>query len=502
MKVLFISSNLYSQFPACFPNGVGALSAYLKREGHQVEALHLGRKRDEARLPGLLRGLEPDLVGISTVTCETPIIRRVARAAKAWRPRVPVLVGGIHAIVSPESVLEVQQVDAVCCGEGELALAEYLRRMEAGEDLAGVGNFITRADGGGTVRGESMAFIQELDDLPLMDRGVTDMQQVIDANNGVLNVIFSRGCPWTCKFCCNRDIKEAGTGTYARVNSVPRAIAELETLADKYSFRHVLFRDDTFTWNREWSLEFVAAYRESSLTAPFDIFSRVDCLDDELLQALASGGCHHIFIGLDSGNDFIRNEVLHKEQENEDLLPICEKMKALGITPMISNIVGLPHETPEMFRDTIELNKQIHQDMVVFSPTCGACPKIWVFTPWPGSELYNMCQREGWLEEEAGVRKVYRESTLRMPDFPAAEIDRQYRRFRFNVYKDNFPLHALLYLVYDSAKFQSLFERIPMGLIGGVRQSVLTLMNPGKRREFVERMLGGGGLRDDPRGHA
>ena len=178
-------------------------------------------------------------------------------------------------------------------------------------------------------------------------------------------------------------------------------------------------------------------------------------------------------------------------------------MKSLGITPMISNIVGLPHETPEMFKDTIAINKIIHKDMVVFSPTCGACPKIWVFTPWPGSELYNMCQKEGWLEEKAGVRKVYRESTLEMPTFPAEEINRQYRRFRYNVYKDNFPLHALLYLVYDSSTFQSLFERIPMGLVGGVRQTVLTAMNPSKRKEFIGALLGSSGRlpRDQPQSH-
>jgi len=498
MKILFVSSNLHSQFPACFPNGVGALSAYLKELGHQVQALHMGRERDESRLPELLEQFSPDVVGISAVTCETPIIERVARTAKQWDPAVPVLVGGIHAIVAPDSVMECEDVDAVCCGEGELAITEYLRRLEAGEDLAGIGNFITR-DGPELVRGQSLEFIQDLDNLPLMDRSVTDLQEVIEANNGVLNVIFSRGCPWTCKFCCNRDIKKAGTGNYARVNSVQRAVNELELLAGKYEFRHVLFRDDTFTWNREWSLEFVQAYKASSLKVPFDIFSRVDCLDDELLEALADGGCQHIFIGLDSGSDFIRNEVLHKEQENENLLPICEKMKALGITPMISNIVGLPYETPEMFKDTIAVNKLIHRDMVVFSPTCGACPKIWVFTPWPGSELYNLCEREGWLEEKAGVRKVYRESTLRMPTFPAAEIDRQYRRFRYNVYKDSFPLHALLYLIYDSSTFQSVFERIPMGLIGGVRQSVLTVMNPGKRREFIGSLLGASGI--PPRDH-
>ncbi len=475
MRILFVSSNLHSQFPACFPNGVGALSAYLKDRGHQVSALHLFTEADLDRLPGTLRSCRPEVIGISAVTCEFPVIRRVARQARALAPEVPVLVGGIHSIVSPETVMEIAEVDGVCCGEGELALTEYLRRAEAGEDVSTTGNFIFRGEDGELVRNPPVGFVEDLDSLPMLDRSVADMQQVIDANNGVLNVIFSRGCPWHCRFCCNRDIRAAGHGTYARLHSVDRAMDELSQLDRRYRFSHVLFRDDTFTWNRQWALDFVAAFRQR-FSYPFDIFSRVDCLDDELLEELARAGCKHIFIGLDSGNDFIRNEVLNKEQENKDLFRVTDTMQDLGITPMISNIVGLPHETPEMFADTIEINRRIHRDKVVFSPTCGACPKIWVFTPWPGSELHKMCEEQGWLDQDPGAHKVYRESALRMPGFPPEEIDRQFRRFRYNVYRERFPLHALLYLVYDSRAFQSVFERVPLSLIGAVRQSVLRVM--------------------------
>ena len=209
-----------------------------------------------------------------------------------------------------------------------------------------------------------------------------------------------------------------------------------------------------------------------------------------MMDLLAAAGCKHIFLGLDSGNDYIRNEVLNKEQMNEDLFRVTDYMKSIGIRPMISNIVGLPYETPEMFRDTIEINKRIHRDMVVFSPTCGACPKIWVFTPWPGSDLYGLCEKEGWIKDLPGSRKVYRETVLEMPQFRRGEIDRQFRTFRYQVYKDSFPLQALLFLVYDSKPFQDLFERIPLGTIGKVREVVLNTMNPALKNPVVRRFLG------------
>ena len=488
MKVLLVSSNLHSQFPAVFPNGVGALSAYLQREGHQVQALHLARRRDYRKLPTLLNRFAPEIVGISVMTCETPIIEPVAATVKSWNPEVLVLVGGIHAIVAPETVLEVPLVDAVCGGEGELAFTQLLGRLEKCKDIHSTPNFIFRGPDGGLIRNDPVEFIADLETLPPPDRLVTDLQEVIDGNNGVLNVIFSRGCPWSCKFCCNRDLRAAGRGEYARLLPVAAAMEELAGLDRDYSFRHILLRDDTFTWNRTWALEFLEEYRRR-FSYGFDLFSRVDCLDDTMMDALAAAGCENVFLGLDSGNDFIRNEVLHKEQSNEDLYKVVDYLKSVGIKPMISNIVGLPYETAEMFQDTVEINKHIHRDMVVFSPTCGACPKIWVFTPWPGSELYRTCEQEGWISYPPGSRKVYRESVLEMPQFPRADIERRFRTFRYEVYKDNFPVQALLFLVYDSRAFQAVFERVPLGLIGAVRQSLLTLMDSKRRRRLVRRVF-------------
>ncbi len=482
MRVFLVSSNLYSQFPAVFPNALGSLAAWLKQRGHQVDTLHMEHRRQLRReLPRRLEAFAPDVVGVSLMTCETPILEPVVVVARRITPRAQVLVGGIHCIVDPDSVARTPGVDAVCCGEGEVAFAEYLDRLERGDDVTTTGNFAFLRDGE-VVRNPPQGFVEDLDTLPPMDRSVADLQYAIDANNFVLNLIFSRGCPWSCRFCCNEDIRQAGTGKYSRLLSVDRAMEEIQRLSDRYRFRYILFRDDTFTWDRDWALAFLEAYRER-FTTPFDVFSRVDCLDEEIMDALAAAGCGYVFLGLDSGNDYIRNDVLNKEQDNTALMAVCEYMKSIGLIPMISNIVGLPHETPQMFRDTVELNKRIHADQVVFSPTCGACPKIWVFTPWPGSDLYRMCEAAGWIEHGPGRRKVYRETTLRMPGFSPQQIEREFRTFRYQVYKDNFPVRARLFRVYDSRWFQALFERVPTVAIGRVRQTVLDVMHgvDGKR---------------------
>jgi len=297
LRVFLISSNLYSQFPAVFPNALGSLSAYLKARGYRVESFHMEQARDlRRRLQRRLRAFQPDVVGISVVTCEVPIVEPAVKVAREVVPDARVLLGGIHCIVDPESMIGVPGVDGVCCGEGEIAFAEYLERLQRGDDVESTENFAFLR-GGELIRNPARQFVEDLDELPAMDRTVTDLQRVIDANNSVLNVIFSRGCPWSCRFCCNEDIRRAGTGRYSRLLSVDRVIEELERLSRTYRFSHILFRDDTLTWDREWALDLLGRYMEKFDT-PFDMFSRVDCLDREMLEALEAAGCRHIFMGI------------------------------------------------------------------------------------------------------------------------------------------------------------------------------------------------------------
>ncbi|NOZ02554.1 MAG: B12-binding domain-containing radical SAM protein [Deltaproteobacteria bacterium] len=473
MKILLVSSNCYSQFPGVFPNGVGALSAYLKQKGHDVHSIHYYKKSDIRGIGARLREVNPDVVGISILSCELPIVEPTAAAVKQWKPEIPVIVGGIHAIVDPENTVRLKNIDAVCAGEGELAFTEYLERLEKGEDVVSTPNFAFLIDGK-MVLNDHLQFIKDLNSLPRFDRTVADLQRIIDANNGVINLLFGRGCPWHCKFCGNEYIRRRGSGTYSRMVDVQTAMQELAQLEKNYDFEEICIRDDTFSWNRKWAAEFLEEYSRR-FRYPIHVFSRPDTLDDDMIAGLAKAGCVNIFIGLDSGNDYIRNEVLNKKQSNDELFRVTGLIRDAGMIPVISNIVGLPFETPEMFQETVEVNKRLHEDKVVFSAAFGATPKIWVFTPWPGTDLYNLSVEKGWLKTFKDPVKVYRESMLEMPQFPQREIERRFRTFRYHVYKDRFPMMAALFLVFDSKWFQAVYERIPMETMGKLRKNILNI---------------------------
>jgi anaerobic magnesium-protoporphyrin IX monomethyl ester cyclase len=297
---------------------------------------------------------------------------------------------------------------------------------------------------------------------------------------------LGRGCNWNCRFCCNGDIRKANTGTYVRNRSVQGSIGELVEIARNFRFRCITIRDDNFAFNRQWALDFCREYPKH-IRQPFEVFSRVDCLDEEVIAGLKAAGCLSVFLGLDSGHDYIRNEVLHKEQTNDDLRRVSAQLKAAGIRPVLSNIVGLPYETLEMHQQTIALNREIYSEGPYFSPSFGVTPKIWVFDPWPGTDLYKVCKKEGWLESDDRKHKVYRQSCLNMPQFRPEAIHHAYRTFRWRVFKDRYPVKALMLRIYDTRLAEEIMERLPLEYVGVVREALLRLMNKGVRRFFARK---------------
>lgn len=472
-KVLLISSNLFSQFPRIFPHAPAALNSFLKEKGYIVKQLHFESKRELERLPKILKIFSPDIVGCSIMSsCEKSVYPQITAAIKKWRVDVPVICGGIHVIVDPLSVLNWPTVDAICYGEGELSFLEYLEKFKKGLDVTDTIGFWFKKNGK-IIKNSSRPFVADLNNLPFFDYSQVDLQKVINANNGSLTVLLGRGCHWSCRFCCNEDIRCANTGTYVRNRSVKKVLEALQYLHRHYKFNWLNIRDDNFPWDKKWSLEFCKEYPKNFST-PFEVFARSDCLDEETMDALKAASCISIFIGLDSGNDYIRNEVLNKYQSNEQLLRVTEYMKTIGIQPIISNIVGLPYETMEMHQDTVRINQQIYKDFVAFSPSYGAAPKIWVFDPWPGSRLFDLCKKEGWLEEKE--HKVYRQSCLNMPQFPKKDIHKCYRNFRCKVYKNNSFTRAYLFRLYDTAFMEEFMEHFPKRWVGTFRKFMLFLM--------------------------
>lgn len=447
MKILFASMNICTPFLRVFSHGLGALAATLKAKGHTVRIVEVNREKDIRPLARVVREFAPDVFEMNGAANQAPYFADVVRVVRGESQSTRIIIGGWHATLQPEETLRSSGADAVLSGEGEIALVAYLDDIAAGGDGRGAPNFWFR-DGDRCFGNPPAPYIQDLDSLPMADYGAVDYQAILDENIRVAVLLAGRGCPWSCTFCSVGSMKKEGAGKYARTRSVGHVIQEIEHLKTHYQVDHIFFRDDTFTWNKTWAMEFCEVMAERRLLS-FEILSRVDCLDDDVIDALKRAGCTCVWVGVDAGDTEIRMDLLAKSTTHAQIIDTADRLHAAGITVMTTNMVGLPHETPEKHWETVEINRRIYRNKLAFSPGGGSGPKIFAFGPFPGTPMGEECLRMGWMPEYPRGYRIYCDSFIQMPDFERAQIMRAYRDFRYHVYSPSFPVRAWFYRLWD-----------------------------------------------------
>jgi len=384
MKILFVYTNVGTFNPPNYQHGIGALSAFARAAGHDTALISLDHEVDRQ---GFLRQVarhSPDLVGLHANSPQWSVVKQLGRWVKAADRTLPVVCGGTHPTTRPEDVLTSGAVDYVVRGEGEEALVELAAALERRQPADGIANL-------GMLRGDKVLLnpvrdlLPDLDRLPFPDRGIFDFQGILDANGGEAPFMAGRGCPFACSYCCNNFLQRiyAGRGRYTRFRSPGLVVEELERMRSEYRFASVYFQDDTFTLDTKWLGRFGALYRER-VGLPYRAQARVDLVDEEMVDLLASSGCRHLNFGIEAGDERIRREVMRRDISDAQIERAFRLARSRGIKLWSYNIIGSPGEGEEEIRRTIEMNRALEPDHVQVS----------IFNPYPGTALYEQCVAE------------------------------------------------------------------------------------------------------------
>lgn len=147
---------------------------------------------------------------------------------KGVYPNVPIIYGGVHPTLLPEETIKHSLVDAICIGEGEKTIVEYLNRLEKGESPNVKG--IWYKENGKIVRNSLRPFIQNLDSLPFPNWDYWNIEKYFKTFfiPNSLSILSSRGCPYNCSFCSNRAIASAIPGRYYRIRFAENVIEEIK----------------------------------------------------------------------------------------------------------------------------------------------------------------------------------------------------------------------------------------------------------------------------------
>lgn len=441
MKILLVFTELNQKFGALrSQHGLASMSAVLKRNGYpEVSLAYFSETLDLDRWQVTLREKHPDLIGFYSTAEQFFYVKELIEAVP--RP-VFTICGGPHPTCYPRCIESIPRLDAICVGEGEYPLLELVQALESGKDYTGIPNLWVRRNGE-IIRNETRPFIQDLDGLPYEDQDLFNTQEAIDQYGfSQLRIMATRGCPFSCTYCSNKRTSLSQPGRYVRYRSAGHILGEIKAIQEKVHFEEIFFDDDIFMMNREIVDEFCRRY-PVEVGKPFVFCGRVEACHEDVLRKLKEAGGRRIDFGLESGNEDIRRSIMKRKMSNRQILEATRLARSVGLQVKTLNMVGLPEETEEKFRDTVRINQQIKPDVISVS----------VFYPYPGTELYDYCLEKGYLDPEESLPENYvsrRESLLELPGFPKPDIARCFRWFGFHVFKKHAPVKAVGYkLIYS-----------------------------------------------------
>ncbi|MFA6561907.1 MAG: radical SAM protein [Verrucomicrobiia bacterium] len=262
------------------------------------------------------------IVGLSTLLATIPATVAVARAIKSrFGKKVHVMLGNAYASIDPDIGKRYPYFDTVVTGEADLTVPELARRILAGE----------------TVEGSIEA--TPPDDLDAVPFPAYDLFENTHWKKGtLLPIVGTRGCPHQCGYCARQALSKK-----VRSRSPENLVAEIK--ARLPMTRRFYFQDDSATINRNHVLAFCRKLLQSRLVISYEMTTRADCLDDEVVSLLKQSGCRTLLLGVESGSERIRNEVIKKRLTDKEIFDGVAVCKRRGLAVQLFFMIGHPQET-------------------------------------------------------------------------------------------------------------------------------------------------------------
>jgi anaerobic magnesium-protoporphyrin IX monomethyl ester cyclase len=335
-------------------------------------------------LERLITDESPDMVGFSVLTFNLLNCLDVSRVVRKCSPKTKICYGGWHPTLYPRETLAFDCVDYIVCGEGELTFRELIEiyRENKGSDekaLSGVKGLGYKKSDGTIIINAPREVAKNLDHLPLPAYDLVDAAKysyLLACSGQVVNIMTSRGCPHNCVFC---DLRR----TPCRFRSPENILEEVQYWVDK-GIKEFFIQDDNFTIDRKRAMEFCRLIIDANLNIKYKISSRIDYLNDQMLEYLKKSGCYSIYLGVESGSQRIL-DYLGKGITVEQIRSAFRSAKKYRIDRCAYIMIGVPSETREDIDMTMSLISEIKPDHL----HCSIC------TPMPKTYLYNKLMEEG-----------------------------------------------------------------------------------------------------------
>ena len=341
----------------------------------------------------------PDIIGFTCMFNGTyNDLRDFAAAAQTCFPRAFIVAGGHLAAAVPDRIFSKETaVRAVCFGEGEIPFLnlcrafidnrteEYLREaiswITAEKQAAG---FVPRRE-----------LIEDLSEIPPFNLNMLVFQKEFlephpyiylkeERKNLKEIMLFpTRGCPYHCIFCSSQNVH----GHEVRTSYIECLKDELLYYNKEYGITSFVFFDDYFLYKKDSAVEilnFIADRGWHAETPTPSFYS----IDDDIARAMARAGIKAVEVNIENGNQETLTDIIHKPSNLKRAERTVASLRKHGIMPIATVLLGFPGETIASMMKGINYLKTTDFEWFL----------IWIVTPLPGSELWDMCLKEGYSD--------------------------------------------------------------------------------------------------------
>lgn len=342
-------------------HGLAYLMGSINTKNNDVKFFHVFEETHLTELKNLIENNSWDFVGVSFTTNQRKFLWELFKNTDTSKEFV--IGGGVHPTLDKENTFkEFPEFDAICVGEAEVPFLELCERIDSGQDVSETPSFIFKTvddSNKASFKVNPVSPLMHIDDLPYPDYTIFDYEKIISDNGDVFAMMLGRGCPYQCTYCASAHLAKhyPNPSNWVRFPSIERSMAIIKKNLELYpNTKSIVFADDTFTVRKDWVKEFCAAY-EQEIGLPFECNARVETINDSVCEALKSAGVTSIDFGVESGSEWLRNNIVNRKHRNEKIIKCFDTLERHDLKGFSYNIVGMPFETPNMMKETYELNR-------------------------------------------------------------------------------------------------------------------------------------------------
>jgi anaerobic magnesium-protoporphyrin IX monomethyl ester cyclase len=374
------------------PTGLATIASYLRQALPDLDLTLLDTSFQPSfdHVEHVLSLAKPDITGIFMDILMATDALRVAQIAKKHGSTV--IAGGPHATMMPGEVLSHDCIDAVCIGEGERTLQDYIQTFYEDKCFERVQGIWFKINGN-VHKTPPRQFINDIDQLPSPAFDLFDMESYVknffqldsvDPRLRGVSMTVSRGCPYHCTFC--QPTVQTIMGKKVRIRKPESVIADIQHLQRQYKIDAFYFADDLIAVVPGWLARFCELLKNENIHLAWACNTRADTMDYKTMKLMKSAGLVKIKVGIESISERIRNGLYNKKIKDSDINRLLDNARKLNIQVKGFFMLGAPTETAEEVWQTITFAVNSSLSEALFSVT----------TPFPGSRLHEYVVAKGW----------------------------------------------------------------------------------------------------------